>query len=109
MAAQSEKEKLYVRALMVQCREALHEFAQQGDWRTAWPLTHMPDTIENQQLVGSELEMECVLAVLKTKDDLLDKTKASRNRSVRELVSDGEDDKETPDNPEKPGKKGKRT
>ena len=58
---------------------------------------------------GSELEMECVLAVQKTKDDLLEKSKASRNRSVRELVSDGEDDKEKPDKPEKPGKKGKRT
>ena len=79
---------------MVQCLKALHEFAQQGDWRTAWPLTHMPDPIENQQLGRSELEMECVLAVLKTKDNHLDKTKASRNRSVKDMVADGEHNKE---------------
>ena len=69
----------------------------------------MPGPIENQQLGGSELEMECVLAVLKTKDDLLEKSKASRNRSVRDLVSDWKDDNEKLDKPEKSGKKGKRT
>ena len=52
MAAQNEKEKLYIRALMVQCLKALHEFTQWVDWRTAWPLTHMPDPIENHQLGG---------------------------------------------------------
>ena len=107
MAAESKLDRLYTRSLVVQCLKALHEFAQQGDWRTAWPLTHMPDPIENNQLGGSELEMECVLAVLKTKDDLLEKSKASRSRAVRELVSDGEDEKEKP--PGKPGKNWKRT
>ena len=67
----------------------------------------MPDPIENHQLVGSELEMECVLAVFKTKDDLLEKSKASRGRAVRELVLDGEDEKEKP--LVKTGKNGKRT
>ena len=94
MAAESSQDRLYTRALVVQCLKALHEFSQQGDWHTARPLTHMPDPIDNNHLVGSELEMECVLALLKTKDDILEKSKASSGRAVRENVSDGEDEKE---------------
>ena len=107
MAAESKLDRLYTRALVVQCFKAFHGFAQQGDWPTSWPLKHIPDPIENNQLGGTELEMECVLAVLKTKADLLEKSTASRSRAVREPVSDGEDEKEKA--PGKIGKNGKRT
>ena len=93
MVAETPSDHLYVRALMVQCLKALHEFAQQGDWRTAWPLTHMPDPISHNPLGGSELEMECVLAFLKTKDDLKAKSKAARTQSAAELVSGDEEEK----------------
>ena len=93
LAAVTRADHLYVRALMVQCLKALHEFAQQGDWRTAWPLTHMPDPVSQNPLGGSELEMECVLAVLKTKDDLKSRTKAARSKTAIEGLSDHDEEK----------------
>ena len=92
-AAESRDDHMYVRALMVQCLKALHEFAQQGDWRTAWPLTHMPDPIQHSSLGGTEVEMEIVLSVLKTKEDLKARTKAARAKTGAELVSDNEEEK----------------
>ena len=100
-AATTRREKEAVEAQVVQCFKALREFSQQVDWCTAWPLAHILDLIENNQLGGLELEMECVLAVLMTEDDLLEKSKASRSMALRELLSDGEDEKE------RPGKSGK--
>ena len=82
MAAKSKLDRLNTRDRVVQYLKTLHEFALQGDWRKALPLTHMPDPIEINQLGGSELEMKCVLAVLKTRDDLLEKSKASRSLAV---------------------------
>ena len=74
--------------------KALHEFAQQGDGRTAWPLTHFPDPIQHNPLGGTEVEMECMLAVLKTKDDLKARSKAAAApRGVREQVSGDEEEK----------------
>jgi hypothetical protein len=93
VAAETRADHLYVRALMVQCLKALHEFAQQGDWRTAWPLTHMPDPITQNPLGGSELEMECVLAVLKTKEDLKARTRSARSKTGIEGLSDNEEEK----------------
>ena len=107
VAAEALTDHLYVRALMIQCLKALHEFAQQGDWRTAWPLTHMPDPISHNPLGGSELEMGCVLAVLKTKDDLKARSKAARSRTALESVSDDEEEKPGADPKKKAGPKKK--
>ena len=101
LAAETRADHLYVRALMVQCLKALHEFAQQGDWRTAWPLTHMPDPVSQNPLGGSELEMECVLAVLKTKDDLKSRTKAARISSKTAIEGLSDHDEEKPEKPDK--------
>ena len=49
------------------------------------------------------MEMECELAVLKTKDGMFDEDKASRTRSIKELVLQDEGEK-----PGKPVKNGQR-
>ena len=107
MAANTREEHLYVRALMIQCMKALHEFSAQGDWRTAWPLTHFPDPVNQNPLGGTELEMECVLAVLKTKDDLRQKARQSREGSGHQ-ASNGEEEEEGPKGKGDPKKKGKK-
>ena len=90
--AQTRPERQAVRAQIIQCLKALHEFAGQGDWRTAWPLTHLPDPVEAMPMAGTEVEMECILAALKTTEDLKERSRHSRHRSLHEQVSGDEEE-----------------
>ncbi len=94
------------RAQCIQCMKALREFADLGSWRTAWPLTHMPEPLKRHHRGGLEVETEVVLGWLRTEDDL---DKRIRNvgkvQEASDLVSD--DGAEEPDAGQKgAGKKG---
>ena len=65
----------------------------------------MPDPITYNPLGGTEVEMECVLAVLKTKDDLKARSKAAKAKTAAEMVSGDEEEKLEKLKPSKPKKK----
>ena len=105
MVAQSAHQRLAVHAQIIQCLKSLHEFALQGDWRTAWPLTMLPDPVEQSGMAGAEMEMECILASLKTAEDLKERSRHARNKgSMEDHASD--DNEEKPARTPKPKKKG---
>ena len=49
------------KAQTVQCLKSLHEFSNNGEWKTSWPLTHMVDPLRAHAHGGTEVEMEAVL------------------------------------------------
>lgn len=57
-------------ALTVQCMKASHQFALDGSWKAAWPLTTLADPVGKVGFGGTEQEMEAVLAWIKTEEDL---------------------------------------
>ena len=85
-----KNEPEYARAQVVQCMKALQEFPNTGSWRAAWELTHMVDPLRPQKHGGTEVEMETIMGLLKTRDDLRNKV----HKGVKEMVSDdaGDDD-----------------
>ena len=95
-AATTKREKEAVEAQVDQCLKALHEFAVQADWRTAWPLTHHPDPADTSPLVGTEVEMEVILAALKTREDLKERGRHGRKTELHEHVSGDEEEKPKP-------------
>ena len=76
------------RAQLIQCMKTLHEFSNHGSWKASWPYTHMEDPISRMCHGATEVEVEAVTGMLKTRDDL----KSRVHRSMKELVSEGEDD-----------------
>lgn len=63
-------------AQLVQNMKAIHQFASDGSWRVAWQLSFMADPFDPHRQGGSEMELEAILANLKTQDDLSTKTGA---------------------------------
>ena len=100
--ATTPKQKRAVEAQIIQCLEALHEFAVQADWRTAWPLTHLPDPVGAAPLVGTEVEMEVILAALKTREDLRMRSREGRRPEMQEQVSGDDEEKPKPKPKKKP-------
>ena len=91
--ATTRREKEAVEAQIVQCFKALHEFAVQADWRTAWPLTHLPDPVDASPPVGTEVEMEVILVALNTREDLKKRSRHARMTELHEHVSGDEEEK----------------
>ena len=50
-----------VAAQTVQSMKAIHQFAVDNIWRTAWPLTFLPDPLTRRRLGGTEAEVEAVV------------------------------------------------
>ena len=61
-------------AQCVQDMKAIHQFATDGTWKAAWPLTYMADPWDPHRHGGTETEIETILAYLKTQDELKVKT-----------------------------------
>jgi hypothetical protein len=69
--------------------KSIHQYAADGSWKTAWPLTHMADPFVGDRHGGSEREMEAVLALLRTQEDLA--RKATGYGHHEPALSDPED------------------
>jgi hypothetical protein len=76
-------------AQTVQCMKSIHQFALDGSWRVAWPLTHMTDPIDKVRHGGKEEELEAVLAYLRTQDDI--KKRSQGVATAKDAVSDDEE------------------
>ena len=83
-------------AQVVQCLKALPEFAVQADWRTARPLTHLPDPVDASPLVGTEVEREVILAALETREDLKERSCHGRKAELHEHALGDEEGKPKP-------------
>ena len=83
-------------AQVIQCLKALHEFAVQADWRTAWPLTHLPDPVDVSPLAGTEVEMEVILAAFKTREDLRERSMHARPKVLQEQMDGDDEEKPRP-------------
>jgi hypothetical protein len=57
-------------AQTVQCMKSVHQYAADQCWESAWPITHMPGPFVSDRRGGSDREMEAVLALLRTPEDL---------------------------------------
>jgi hypothetical protein len=69
--------------------KSIHQYAADGSWKTAWPLTHMADPFVGDRHGGTECEMEAVLALLRTQEDLA--RKATGYGHNEPALSDPED------------------
>ena len=69
--------------------KAIHQFVLDSNWRTAWPLTFLPDPIEKRKHGGTEYELEAVLGYLKTQDELVKRTKPAAEESEGEERNHG--------------------
>ena len=79
------------KAQTVQCLKSLHEFSNNGEWKTSWPLTHMVDPLRAHAHGGTEVEMEAVLGWVKTQDDLRKKViTGGRPPTEDSIVEDAE-------------------
>lgn len=76
-------------AQLVQSMKALHQFTLDSDWRAAWALTHLEDPFMPCRAGGTDLEMETILASLRTQQDL--RERATRLRTSELLSEDDED------------------
>ncbi len=54
----------------VQLSKAIHQFAVDGRWKAAWPLTFIADPTDVQRHGGTGVELESVLAYLQVQDDI---------------------------------------
>ena len=80
------------RAQVIQCLKATRDFASTGNWKAAWPLTHMPDPLKRQRHGGMEVETEVILGWLRTEDDIDQRIrKVGYGKKTNELVSDHEE------------------
>eukprot|EP00930_Biecheleria_cincta_P056815 TRINITY_DN42861_c0_g1_i1.p2 TRINITY_DN42861_c0_g1~~TRINITY_DN42861_c0_g1_i1.p2 ORF type:complete len:317 (-),score=54.78 TRINITY_DN42861_c0_g1_i1:318-1268(-) len=57
-------------AQLVQNMQALKEMSVYGDWKVAWPVTHLPDPIGGRVHGAHDEELEAILARLKVESDL---------------------------------------
>ena len=86
-AATSARDRPRVRAALCQCMKALHEFSGTGSWKVAWPLTLLQDPMQRPRHGGTEVEMETIMAYLRTQDDLSRRV----HKGVGEEASDAGD------------------
>ena len=87
-------------AQVCQCLKALHEFSNQGSWRTAWPLTMQIDPLRSHSHGGNEVEMETVLGYLRTQDDLRRRVLSNtQSRQEEDLHHPADEEAEDPDGP----------
>jgi len=89
-ALQEKKQYARAEAQVVQCLKSIHQFALDGSWKVAWPLTFLVDPVEKAKTGATEPELEAVLAYLRVHEDIRRKTKATG--SVADAVSSGSDD-----------------
>ena len=90
-------EHLQAEAQLVQCMKATHEFGLKGNWKVAWPYTHLQDPCEKAAHAGTEVEAEAIIGMLRTREDL------RKKGQTRDLVGD-EEEEEAP----RGGKHGKK-
>ena len=84
-------------AQTVQCLKSLHEFSNNGEWKTSWPLTHMVDPLRAHAHGGTEIEMEAVLGWVKTQDDLRRKVlTGGKAPTTEDSIADDVDAEEAP-------------
>ena len=89
----------------VQCMKAVHQFANDKSWRTAWLLTYLSDPLATRKPAGYEGKLEGAQGYLKTLDEIDRRTKTV-NKHLRDVVSGDEGEKGEPVDEEKKGKKG---
>lgn len=64
--------------LMTQVLRSIHQCSlDQGDWRTAWLLTHLPDPLLRPRFGGEEQSLEVIGAYIKAMHDLEKKGRAA--------------------------------
>ncbi len=94
-------------AQTVQCMKCLQEFIKFGSWRAAWELTYLNDPLKVNADGGNEVEMETILAFLRTRDDIHQKSQKATKEAVSE--GEGEDQADRPEAGSKgAGKAGKK-
>eukprot|EP00930_Biecheleria_cincta_P027913 TRINITY_DN19508_c0_g1_i1.p1 TRINITY_DN19508_c0_g1~~TRINITY_DN19508_c0_g1_i1.p1 ORF type:complete len:487 (-),score=85.53 TRINITY_DN19508_c0_g1_i1:183-1643(-) len=79
-------------AQLMQNMKALIEMSIYGDWKIAWPITHLPDPIGGRVHGAQEEELEAIMARLKIESDL-DKNVLTVNRDGQSPPPAGEDAK----------------
>ena len=86
---------------MTQLLRALHQCSlDNGDWRTAWLLTGLPDPVERPKFGGEPQDLEVIAAYIKAMAEL-----EKKGRSLPP-TSDSNPDKDKPGQPGKGKKKG---
>ena len=81
---------LEAEALTVQCLKACHQtFLDEGDWRTGWLLTTLPDPLARTRFGGSEKELEAVASYTKALDSVEQTVRRERNKEKDEEAPDG--------------------
>ena len=81
-------------AQLVQNMKSIHQFALDGSWKVAWPVTYLPDPIDKPRRGAREEELEAVLAYLMTQEDIQKRAKALGTGDTQDAMSDdgnGED------------------
>ncbi len=79
----------------VQAMKAIHQFNSDADWKTAWPLTFVADPVVKRRAGASEVEMEAVLAYVKTQEDFDRRSKQLANGKMSEFLSDDDDQRKS--------------
>ena len=79
------------KAQLVQCLKSLHEFSNNGAWKTAWPLSHMIDPMRTHIHGGNEVEMETVLGYIRTQDDLRRRVLTGQHAPTDDLAAEAEE------------------
>ena len=72
--------------------KCIHQFTLDQSWRAAWPLTMLEDPVSPSRVGGTEVELECVLASLKTRDHILARTRGSAPQPLDQYLSDHQED-----------------
>ena len=72
---------LEAQALTCQCRKACHQtLLDEGEWRTSWLLTTLPDPLMRSRFGGTEKELEAVAAYARSLDLLEQTVRRDRGR-----------------------------
>jgi len=77
---------------LVQLLRAVHQASlDQGEWKTAWMLTHLPDPVERPRFGGEPQDLEVIASYVKAMSDLERKSKgANPNPGGGKESEDGE-------------------
>ncbi len=102
-ALMEQGEALQAEAQLVQCMKAIHSFGLHGNWKLAWGYTHLQDPCAKPTHAGTEVEMEAIVGLLRTQEDLRKKT-----LSTRQLAGADDEHQEAPDETPGDGKKGRK-